>query len=176
MRSPEVDVQTWGINFMRNIRRKNEQVYWAPIPKPYGLTQVSLAGTVSGMAGMTRGLDLRVKPFVIAGGRRDRLGGSVSTSALRDVGLDVKYGLASGLALDVTVNTDFAQAEVDEQQVNLTPLPAVLSREARFLPRELGAVHRQQPGQCADRGPVLQPAHRALGHRPADAACSAARA
>ena len=50
VRSPDVDVQAWGINFMRNIRRKNEQVYWAPIPKPYGLTQVSLAGTVIGHA------------------------------------------------------------------------------------------------------------------------------
>ena len=46
VRSPDVEVQTWGINFMRNIRHKNEQVYWSPIPKPYGLTQVSLAGTV----------------------------------------------------------------------------------------------------------------------------------
>jgi hypothetical protein len=129
VRSPEVDVQTWGINFMRNIRRKNEQVFWAPIPKPYTLTRVSLAGTVSGMSGVTRGLDLRLKPFVVAGGRRDRLGSAVATSALRDVGLDAKYGLTSGLALDVTLNTDFAQAEVDEQQVNLT-------RFALFFPEK----------------------------------------
>jgi hypothetical protein len=129
VRSPDVDVQTWGINFMRSIRRKNEQVYWSPIPKPYTLTRVSLAGTVSGMTGVTRGLDLRLKPFVIAGGRRDRTGASVSQRALRDVGLDAKYGLSSGLTLDVTVNTDFAQAEVDEQQVNLT-------RFALFFPEK----------------------------------------
>jgi hypothetical protein len=129
VRSPDVDVQTWGINFMRSIRRKNEQVYWSPIPKPYTLTRVSLAGTVSGMTGVTRGLDLRLKPFVIAGGRRDRTGASVAQRALRDVGLDAKYGLSSGLTLDVTVNTDFAQAEVDEQQVNLT-------RFALFFPEK----------------------------------------
>jgi hypothetical protein len=129
VRSPEVDVQTWGINFMRQIRRKNEQAYWSPIPKPYSLTRVSLAGTVAGMTGVTRGLDLRIKPFVIAGGRRDRTGASVSQQALRDVGLDAKYGLSSGLTLDVTVNTDFAQAEVDEQQVNLT-------RFALFFPEK----------------------------------------
>jgi len=129
VRSPDVDVQTWGINFMRSIRRKNEQVYWSPIPKPYTLTRVSLAGTVSGMTGVTRGLDLRLKPFLIAGGRRDRTGASVSQHALRDVGLDMKYGLSSGLTLDVTVNTDFAQAEVDEQQVNLT-------RFALFFPEK----------------------------------------
>jgi hypothetical protein len=129
VRSPEVDDQIWGVNFMRQIRRKNEQAYWAPIPKPYGITRVSLAGTVSGMRGVTRGLDLRIKPFMVAGGRRDRAGSSVSTSALRDVGLDAKYGLSSGLTLDLTVNTDFAQAEVDEQQVNLT-------RFALFFPEK----------------------------------------
>jgi hypothetical protein len=120
VRSPQVDVQTWGVNFMRTIRRKNEQAYWAPISKPYTLTRVSQAGTVSGMSGVTRGLDLRLKPFLVAGARRDRSGGSVSRRTLQDVGLDAKYGLSSGLTLDMTVNTDFAQAEVDEQQINLT--------------------------------------------------------
>jgi hypothetical protein len=129
VRSPDADTQTWGINFMRNIRRKNEQVYWAPIPKPYTLTRVSLAGTVSGMTGVTRGLDLRIKPFLVTGGRRDRTGSVTSADGLRDVGLDAKYGLSSGLTLDVTVNTDFAQAEVDEQQVNLT-------RFALFFPEK----------------------------------------
>jgi hypothetical protein len=129
VRSPEVEVQTWGINFMRNIRRKNEQVFWSPIPKPYTLTRVSQAGTVSGMQDVTRGLDLRLKPFVVTGGRRDRLGADVSRSMLREVGLDAKYGLTSGVTLDLTVNTDFAQAEVDEQQVNLT-------RFALFFPEK----------------------------------------
>jgi hypothetical protein len=133
LRSPDVESQVWGINFMRNIRRKNEQVYWAPIPKPYGLTQVSLAGTMAGMTSLTRGLDLRVKPFVVAGGRRDRSGDTVVRDPLRDVGLDVKYGLGSGLALDVTLNTDFAQAEVDEQQVNLTRFPLFFPEKRDFF-------------------------------------------
>jgi hypothetical protein len=152
VRSPEVDVQTWGINFMRSIRRKNEQVYWAPIPKPYGLTRVSLAGTVSGMAGVTRGLDLRVKPFVIAGGRRDRLGTTLSTSALRDIGLDAKYGLSSGLAVDLTVNTDFAQAEVDEQQVNLTRFPLFFPEKRDFFLENSGqfTVGNQGGSRMAD--------------------------
>ena len=152
VRSPEVDVQTWGINFMRSIRRKNEQVYWAPIPKPYGLTRVSLAGTVSGMAGVTRGLDLRLKPFAIAGGRRDRLGSTVSTSGLRDMGLDAKYGLSSGLAVDFTVNTDFAQAEVDEQQVNLTRFPLFFPEKRDFFLENSGqfTVGNQGNARMAD--------------------------
>jgi hypothetical protein len=133
VRSPEVDTQTWGINFMRNIRRKNEQVYWAPIPKPYGLTQVSLAGTLSGMSDISRGLDLRIKPFLIGGARRDRTGGAISSTGLKDAGLDVKYGVGSGLALDLTLNTDFAQAEVDEQQVNLTRFPLFFPEKRDFF-------------------------------------------
>jgi uncharacterized protein DUF5916/cellulose/xylan binding protein with CBM9 domain len=133
LRSPDVEVQTWGINFMRNIRHKNEQVFWAPIPKPYGITQVSLAGSVTGMTGLSRGLDLRVKPFAIGGGRRDRTGSSIISDGVRDAGLDVKYGLKYGLALDVTVNTDFAQAEVDEQQVNLTRFPLFFPEKRDFF-------------------------------------------
>ena len=46
LRFPEAEVQSWGINFMRNISRKNEQAYWAPIPKQFDLTRVSLAGSL----------------------------------------------------------------------------------------------------------------------------------
>ncbi|HUR32704.1 MAG TPA: DUF5916 domain-containing protein [Vicinamibacterales bacterium] len=120
LRSPDVPAQMWGINFSRNIRRKNEIVYWSPIPKPYNLMQVSLAGTVTGMTDLNRGLDLRLKPYMTVGGKYDRTGSVSDTDGLKDVGVDLKYGLGHGLALDVTVNTDFAQAEVDEQQVNLT--------------------------------------------------------
>ncbi|MGE0449631.1 MAG: DUF5916 domain-containing protein [Vicinamibacterales bacterium] len=133
LRSPDVAVQTWGINFMRNIRHKNELVFWAPIPKPYGLTQVSLAGTLSGMTDLNRGLDLRLKPFIVAGGRRSRTGASITDAGLKDVGLDLKYGLGSGLALDVTLNTDFAQAEVDTQQVNLTRFAIAFPEKRDFF-------------------------------------------
>jgi hypothetical protein len=152
VRSPEVDVQTWGVNFMRNIRRKNEQVYWSPIPKPYGLTRVSEAGTLTGMTEVTRGLDLRLKPFLIAGARRDRLGRSLSSSALRDVGFDAKYGLTSNLTLDVTVNTDFAQAEVDEQQINLTRFPLFFPEKRDFFLENSGqfTVGNQANRRLAD--------------------------
>jgi len=133
VRSPAMDAQEWGLNFMRNIRRKNEQVYWAPIPKPYSLTQVSMAGTVSGLRGLNRGLDLRIKPYAIGGGKSERIGSASLGRALRDAGLDVKYGVGSGLTLDLTLNTDFAQAEVDEQQVNLTRFPLFFPEKRDFF-------------------------------------------
>ncbi len=113
--------QTWGVNFQRHIRRKNESVLWAPIPKAYTLTRVSLAGELQGLSGISRGLDLRLKPFLVGGVHDVQASRALrTTDAIRDIGLDARYGLTAGLNMDVTVNTDFAQVEVDEQQVNLT--------------------------------------------------------
>ncbi len=120
VRFPATESQTWGLNFMRSIRRKNELVFWSPIPKGFNLMRVSMAGTLTGLEKLNRGLDLRIKPFAITGGRSNRTGTVSDNSGLRDAGLDVKYGVGSGLNLDLTLNTDFAQAEADEQQINLT--------------------------------------------------------
>ena len=113
--------QVWGINFLRHIRRKNELDYWSPIPRAYSLTRVSLAGELRGLQDLNLGLDLKLKPFVVAGPRRRDLSATNRTTTwARDVGLDARYGVTAGLNLDVTLNTDFAQVEVDDQQVNLT--------------------------------------------------------
>jgi uncharacterized protein DUF5916/cellulose/xylan binding protein with CBM9 domain len=120
LRFADAGPQTWGLNIMRNIRRKNEQVFWAPIPKAYTLTRVSLAGSLVGLQSLSHGMDLKLKPYVVGGGRANRLTPGATNTFLRDVGADAKYGVTGGMNLDVTYNTDFAQVEVDEQQVNLT--------------------------------------------------------
>src|SRR5690349_8874311 len=113
--------QIWGINFQRHTRKKNEQAVWAPLPKAYTLTRVSMAGELRGLTDLSRGLDLRLKPFFVGGGHNVQSSETrKTTDGIHDVGLDARYGLTAGLNLDVTVNTDFAQVEVDEQQVNLT--------------------------------------------------------
>jgi hypothetical protein len=153
MRFPEADRQVWGVNFMRNIRRKNEQVYWAPIEKGYGLTRVSQAGTLTGLGNVDRGMDLRVTPYVLAGGRQDRATtAALAGSGFNDVGLDVKYGVASGLNLDVTLNTDFAQVEVDQQQVNLTRFPLFFPEKRDFFLENAGmfSVKNQGISRLAD--------------------------
>ncbi len=130
LRFPDAPEQTWGINFTRNIRRKNEQVFWSPIPKAYGLTRVSLAGTLAGLQSIDQGLDLKLKPFVVSGVRdRQTSAEEGSTSALRDFGIDARYGVTSGLNLDLTINTDFAQVEADQQQISL-------SRFSLFFPEK----------------------------------------
>ena len=115
------DEQVWGVNFQRHTRKKNEQAVWSPIPKAYSLTRVSLAGDLRGISGISRGLDLRLKPFLVGGMHNAQLSATNrTTDGIHDVGLDARYGVTAGLNMDVTVNTDFAQVEVDEQQVNLT--------------------------------------------------------
>ena len=61
------DPQTWGINFLRHNRRKNELDYWSPIPRAYALTRVSLAGELRGLRNLALGWDLKLKPFVVSG-------------------------------------------------------------------------------------------------------------
>ena len=115
------DAQVWGVNFQRHVRRKNETALWAPIPKAYTLTRVSMAGELHGLSDISRGLDLRLKPFMVAGVRDVQSSRTLrDTDPIRDIGLDARYGVTAGLNMDVTINTDFAQVEVDEQQVNLT--------------------------------------------------------
>ena len=120
LRFPESEPQSWGINLMRNIGRKNEQAFWSPIPKPYSITRVSLAGTMDNLSSLNRGRDLRFTPFVTGGASRIQSAGVTDDAVQRDIGMDLKYGVSAGLNLDVTINTDFAQAEVDDEQVNLT--------------------------------------------------------
>ena len=138
LRFPQAERQVWGVNFMRNIRRKNEQVFWAPIPRAFSLTRVSLAGTLSGISDVNRGMDLRVTPYVLAGGRQELVETQLDGSGFNDVGLDVKYGVSSGLNLDVTLNTDFAQVEVDDQQVNLTRFPLFFPEKRDFFLENAG--------------------------------------
>ena len=90
------DDQTWGVNFQRFIRRKNETVLWAPIPRAYSLTRVSLAGELRGLTGISRGLDVRLKPFFVGGGHDVRVSPtSRKTDAVHDIGLDARYGVTA---------------------------------------------------------------------------------
>ena len=110
-------LQNWGINFQRNIRRNNEVAYWSPIPRQYNLYRVSQAGVLSGIAPPAQ-RNLKFTPYVLGLARR---GGAVANGTQYDeeVGFDAKWSITPGLTLDATYNTDFAQVEVDELQVNL---------------------------------------------------------
>ncbi len=98
--------QVWGVNFQRKIRRKGETNQWSLVERPYLFNRVSRAGRLEGLAGIRPGRNLYVKPYISAPVTRRR---GDDVDFVPEVGLDVKYGLGSQLALDLTVNTDFAQ-------------------------------------------------------------------
>ena len=115
---PAREAQTWGVNFQRNIRRRNEIAYWAPLPRQFNLFWLSLAGQLSGIqVPASAARNLKVVPYVVGDlGRNDA---QDTTRALGDAGVDLKYAVTPSLKLDMTYNTDFAAVEVDRQQINL---------------------------------------------------------
>jgi hypothetical protein len=138
--------QTWGINFMRRLRRYNENSYWAPVPRFHNLSRVSLAGTLEGLQGLQPAANLRIKPFALASSSHVA---NLPGRGDFDAGVDVKYGVTPGLTWDFTVNTDFSQVEADEQQINLTRFSLFFPEKRDFFLENSGVF---QFGAGGDSG------------------------
>ena len=117
LRYDKSGAQRWGLNFARHIRRRNEEALWSPVPRQFDFYRVSMAGLLDGIEAPAR-LPFTVTPYVLGAGRRDYTLDDTNTNW--ELGGDAKVGLTQSLTLDLTANTDFAQVEVDEQQINLT--------------------------------------------------------
>ncbi|MFM8533096.1 MAG: DUF5916 domain-containing protein, partial [Acidimicrobiia bacterium] len=130
--------QAWGLQFRRAVRRKNEWSYWTPIPRnmagPQALNRVSMFGTLVGLDLPQAGKNLELKPYMLGPMSTERLT-SPPTTNRRDgeIGTVIKYGVTANLTADLTVNTDFAQVEIDEQQVNLTRFNLFLPEKREFF-------------------------------------------
>ena len=145
LRYPAGVSQTWGLNFQRNIRRKNERAYWAPIPRQFNLYRLSLAGSLSGV--QTPALrNFRITPYGLANALASG-DTPVDTKMDYDFGGDVKYSITPSLTLDATVNTDFAQVEVDEQQVNLDRFSLFFPEKRPFFLENAGFFSVGNPGE-----------------------------
>ncbi|UCC72946.1 MAG: carbohydrate binding family 9 domain-containing protein [Gemmatimonadota bacterium] len=132
--------QVWGFNVQRVVARKNEQSLWTAWSRENeGLTRVSRAGELTGLESLPGGLDLYVKPYVLGEAGRDYVeqpAGDVDLDG--DIGLDAKLGLASGLVLDLTLNTDFAQVEADDEQIDLTRFRLFFPEKREFFLENAG--------------------------------------
>lgn len=134
LRMPDEEEQRWGIDFKRNIRRKNEEVIWSNYSRDFNFLQVSQAGELVGLRDLRAEHRLRIKPYVTGGASRVFRRGEPETDRLFDVGLeDVKYQLTPSLTLDFTANPDFAQADVDEQISNLTRFSVFFPEKRDFF-------------------------------------------
>ncbi len=115
IRYPSGDVQSWGMNFQRNITRRNENAYWSPLGRQFNILRLADAGLLTDLE-TTSQRNLKIVPYVL--GELSDVGETGSDTDT-EWGVDIKYSLTQSLTLDLTYNTDFAQVEADESQVSL---------------------------------------------------------
>ncbi len=126
--------ETWGMQVRRIIKRKNEETYWSPLGLEDNVFRISKGGHF-GPFELRRGLNIEIKPYASFSSSKQAGTGSEEDW---ETGLDFKWGINEDLTLDVTANTDFAEAEVDDQQVNLTRFPLFFQEKREFFLESAG--------------------------------------
>jgi hypothetical protein len=111
------DINTWGLKLLRHIRRKSEVSYWPATTLDANRFSVSDAGRLTGLDGMTQGIGLDIIPYATGGISKKQ---DTDSKPVLNGGLDAFYHITPSLKAAITINTDFAQTEVDEKQINLT--------------------------------------------------------
>jgi hypothetical protein len=120
----------WGVNFQRTIRRKNEELVWSGHLRNQGLMRPIHAGRLVGLSDMSQGIGLEARPYA-AGSWQNAPGQSHDRNV--DFGFDVQYSLTPSLRAAFTLNTDFAEVEVDQRRVNLTRFPLSYPERRQFF-------------------------------------------
>ena len=144
LRYPRREAQTWGVNFQRNIRHRNERAFWAPLPRQFNLNRLSLAGELQGIETPAQ-RNLKLTPYVL--GEALRSAAARRTIGDGDFGADLKYSITPSMTLDLTYNTDFAQVEVDEEQINLDRFNLFFPEKRPFFLENAGLFSVGRPGQ-----------------------------
>ncbi len=132
------ETDTWGFNVSRRIRRLNEEDFWSAVPREFGLYRLDFAGQLAGVVPPFRRA-ATVTPYVLGSTERDYTDPSqTSFGQQAEFGGEAKVQVTQGLTLDMTVNTDFAQVEVDDQQVNLTRFSLLFPEKRPFFLENAG--------------------------------------
>ena len=151
--------QVWGIQMRRSIVRRNEWSHLTDLPLSVvrngaqGATRISMYGTLVGIEPPLPSRNLEVKPYAISGLETDLTADpAISNDGSADAGLDVKYGITENLTADLTLNTDFAQVEVDEQQVNLSRFSLFFPEKREFFLEGQGIFEFGNGGRVGTAG------------------------
>ncbi|MEQ8525236.1 DUF5916 domain-containing protein [Gracilimonas sp.] len=146
LRFPDEEELEFGLMLSRTIIRKNERVLWPAIGQEYGgyngvRSAVSQYGVLKGIKNVRQGNNIELKPYVISGAqeiRPDLQNEQTNTDYTYDIGGDLKWGISSNLTLDMTVNTDFAQVESDNVQLNLSRFSLFFPEKREFFLERAG--------------------------------------
>jgi hypothetical protein len=124
---------TWGINFQRTVRRKSEDALWTGHLRNQGVARMANAGRLTGLTGLSQGLGLDLKPYVVGSLASAPGRGQPGIDGDGAIGLDAFYNLTPALRANLSLNTDFAETEVDERRVNLTRFPLFFDEKRDFF-------------------------------------------
>ena len=136
LRYKEDQDQSWGINFERVIARKKEESHWAPIPRQFTMTRLVSAGTINNV-NVPISRNIKIMPYVLGQNNKVK-DNEITQSNKSDFGLDAKVSVGSSMNLDLTYNTDFAQVEADEQQINLDRFSLFFPEKRSFFLENAG--------------------------------------
>ncbi len=134
LRYPAGEKQDWGIQFVRRSRRLGEQSSWSPFPRAYFPYRMTYAGILKGIEPPKPSLNLRVQPYFLSDyNRRFENGQLLSEKFEPKIGGEIKWAITPYTVLDLTFNTDFAQADVDRQVQNLTRFSVLFPERRQFF-------------------------------------------
>jgi Domain of unknown function (DUF5916) len=131
LRFPPDGGDTWGFNVLRQIKRKNESSSWAPFPASFSMTRAEFYGHLDGITGIESPRNVQFIPYGLLGATRSN--GPAGNDSTFEGGGDVKVSVGPSLSLDMTYNTNFAQVEADDQQINLTRFSLFFPEKREFF-------------------------------------------
>jgi hypothetical protein len=126
------EAPAWGVNFQRTIRRNEEESLWTGWLRNQGLRRMSSSGLLEGITDVSQGVGLDVQPYLI-GRYVDATGRDLGSRYEGDIGGDFIYNITPSLKSRFTVNTDFAETEVDQRRINLTQFPLFFPERRQFF-------------------------------------------
>lgn len=124
--------QDWGFNITRSRRATNELSAFSPYPRILSQTRMEYAGVIQGLEPPPPSANIRIQPYTLYSYDRFRDGNTRSISTFKPGG-DIKWAINSHTVLDLTVNTDFAQADVDRQVNNVTRFSVFFPERRQFF-------------------------------------------
>ena len=159
LRFKQSDQIVWGMNTGRELARNQEEVIWVPVPASYGgmaKYRTANLGRLVGISDVAPSRNLEVLPYILPGVTQiNENDAGLETDGKLKMGVDVKYGITSNLTADVTYNTDFAQVEADEEQVNLTRFSLFFPEKRPFFLEGAGLFDFGIPRSSYRRPPPM---------------------
>jgi hypothetical protein len=122
----------WGVNFQRTLRRREEESFWTGFARNQGIRRMASYGLLEGISDVSQGIGLDVQPYA-AGNYTDAPGRNIKSNFDKDAGIDLIYNVTPSLKSTFTVNTDFAETQVDQRRVNLTRFPLFFPERRQFF-------------------------------------------